>query len=564
MPGYVLNSDTLGFYKFSSNDSWNKNSMINSSINIEGFKRIKDSSSNWGVTQAYTPGFIKSIHKSRPSAILLKEYTGINVTQNSATSMTTEFWFYAKKGTNNSIPANYNIYYTPLFTASLSNPFLFALDMYPNYTDPIWPKIEKLYWTVTYSGGHPNDQSSNTNYHYKFPVFINLGYCAVRNIFGFAVINSMLTSSGGTGLNQQSYTKNYCPPNRWYHIAITQQQTGLYSGTICLFINGIKCCEKTVSSGVGSTSRTKSGKYRDYLYAQLDMSLANSITIGNRCAYKPYGVYAYNSSEQGFQDVIIDDLRITKGILYTGDFTPPGMTGYQLAYVNDDVYGYDDTYQFVKIASGWDAKTPAQKQSIINTMGMMDIVIDDLKSIPMNPGDDLHMEVYAKDSTQLSCELIDNSYETTVLPSTLLSNPLPGSEVRGLEFHSSLTEDSYIKVLLTKDLSTYQTYDFTNSQWINCDISDISTQGIPIDQVKDIPKVDMTSLGDSFAFAYFLHLEPYESDCSIDKLDITISLTYGWEHQNQSKANYEYPMLSQLKVVFYEDGDFKVNYMDKP
>ena len=74
----------------------------------------------------------------------------------------------------------------------------------------------------------------------------------------------------------------------------------------------------------------------------------------------------------------------------------------------------------------------------------------------------------------------------------------------------------------------------------------------------------MTTLGDSFAFAYFLHLEPYESNCSINKLDISISLIYGWEHQNQSKANYEYPILSQLRVVFYEDGDFKVNYMDKP
>ena len=563
MPGYVLNSDTLGFYKFSSNGSWNKNSMVNTSISIEGFEKIENLSSNWGAIQTYTPDFIKSIHKSRPSAILLKENTGINITQNSGTSMTTEFWFYAKKGTNNNIPANYSTYNTSLNTASLSNPFLLALDMVPNYIDPFW-NTERLYWTVTYTGGRPSDQSSNTSYHYKFPVFINLGYCAVRNIFGFSVINSMLSSSGGTGLNQQSYTKNYCPPNRWYHIAITQQQNGLYSGTICLFINGIKCCEKTVSSGVGSTSRTKSGRYKNYYYAQLDMSLTNSITIGNRCTYKPYGVYAYKSSERGFQDVIIDDLRITKGILYTGDFTPPGMTGYQLAYVNDDVYGYDDTYQFVKIASGWDAKTPAQKQSIINTMGMMDIVIDDLKSIPMNPGDDLHMEVYAKDPTQLSCELIDNSYETTVVPSTLLSNPLPGSEVRRLEFTSSLSEDSYIKILLTKDLSTYQTYDFTNSQWVNCDISDISTQGISINQVKNIPKADMTSLGDSFAFAYFLHLEPYEADCSIDKLDISISLTYGWEHQNQSKANYEYPMLSQLKVVFYEDGDFKVNYMDKP
>ena len=575
MPGYVLNSDTVGYYKFST-DEWTKNSMSDTSLSFQS--RRMDSS---GYSNTTKPGpREKTIYKSRGSSLRITETDCIwtNLPYTIGGSMTVDFWFYPKTLGNTTNPSNNVVtgYYSGSPSANniahSSNPFLY------NYG--IWTDGLKS-WDFHSDAGN-----------YKaiikaLPVLVQVSYDTYRNRFGLGMFSSRnvigSVSSTGTGYNT-SYLyiekfQNFCPPNRWYHVAIVHD-----ANTVYLYING-----KNISGSASGFSfddftstmsdrsiqnlyRFRSGTISGYVnrnasYYAPGNPTNHYISIGNRAlpCCGPYNYSYSGTTNPGFQDVIIDDLRITKGVLYSGaTFTPPGMAGYQLAYVNDDVYGYNDTYQFVKIASGWDAKTPAQKQSIINTMGMMDIVIDDLKSIPMNPGDDLHMEVYAKDSTQLSCELIDNSYETTVLPSSLLDNPIPGSEVRGLEFHSSLTEDSYIKVLLTKDLSTYQTYDFTNSQWMNCNIADISTQGIPIDQVKDIPKADMTTLGDSFAFAYFLHLEPYESDCSIDKIDITISLTYGWEHQNQSKANYEYPMLSQLRVVFYEDGDFKVNYMDKP
>ena len=100
---------------------------------------------------------------------------------------------------------------------------------------------------------------------------------------------------------------------------------------------------------------------------------------------------------------------------------------------------------------------------------------------------------------------------------------------------------------------------------MNCNIEDISSQGIPIGKVQDIPEESLVILGDKFALAYFLHLEPYdENDCSIQKLVIELSIGYGWKHCNQTKANYEYPIINKMKVTFLEDGEFKINYMDKP
>jgi hypothetical protein len=137
-----------------------------------------------------------------------------------------------------------------------------------------------------------------------------------------------------------------------------------------------------------------------------------------------------------------------------------------------------------------------------------------------------------------------------------------------IEFEGSLSEDSYIKVLITDSINSgaqeYKTYNFTTNDWEICDITDISTNGIDIDEVKNIPSSKLMELGYNIGFAYFLHLEPYKSDCEINKIDIELSMSNAWKHCNQLKANYEYPMFNRLKVIFYEDGNYKVNYMDKP
>ena len=128
--------------------------------------------------------------------------------------------------------------------------------------------------------------------------------------------------------------------------------------------------------------------------------------------------------------------------------------------------------------------------------------------------------------------------------------------------HCLCLATSYIKILFTNDLSEYKTFNFINNQWIITNIKDISTDGIPIDQVQNIPKENLEELGINLAIAYFIYLEPYGSDCSINDLNMDISLQYGWKHCNINTSTYEYPIESRLRIIFSEEGAYKINYLD--
>lgn len=593
MADYINTENTIGFYKFNNSNDVFKNS-VNSSINLnwQGSMtgRVEGSNDNllsFTNKAAEVTNIEKLKYKSRSSSIRIPESKCIYAyLPYQINSITTEFWFYPKSLGQTANPSS-GVSLTmpnpsPSISAltNLSNPFLFNYGITFLDTDNI---RNTATWKICKQSGN------YINGIYDNPIFVQFGYCVYNKKFVCMVFYSsrqiIATSSNGTSITTNhniNYTsKINCPPNRWYHVAIVQNKNVVHP-----YINGQNMGSITINTPyihrMNNRSITQNYSFRSgTMVGMIDSTNYQSsvfhISIGNRAlpSVGPYK-YKYNNTtlgngytsiNPGFQDVIIDDLRITNGALYDGTpFVPPGMSGgYQLAYVNNNVYGYDDTYEFVKIASNWDSKTPIEKQSIINTMGLMDIVIEDIQSITTSPTDEIHMEIYAKDSNKKVCNLIEKEYETTVIPSSLLSIPNPLSELKKISFTSSLTEDSYIKILITSDLTTYKTYDFVNNVWIdNVNITDISVSGMDINKLSDISATDLAILGNDFAFAYFLHLEPYEANCNISKLDLDVSLTYAQKHCNQTIANYEYPMFNKLKVIFYEDGEFKVNYMDKP
>ena len=49
----------------------------------------------------------------------------------------------------------------------------------------------------------------------------------------------------------------------------------------------------------------------------------------------------------------------------------------------------------------------------------------------------------------------------------------------------------------------------------------------------------------------------------INSIKITVDLVGSWRHAKESQVEYEYVSDTDLKVTFLEDGDYKVNYMDK-
>ena len=43
---------------------------------------------------------------------------------------------------------------------------------------------------------------------------------------------------------------------------------------------------------------------------------------------------------------------------------------------------------------------------------------------------------------------------------------------------------------------------------------------------------------------------------------MNISLQYGWKHCNINTSTYEYPIESRLRIIFSEEGAYKINYLD--
>ena len=582
MADYVINTNTMGFYKFNSSSPWNTNSIVdNPGITLQGFTRTTDPSSNWGLpTTDIDPNDIsiyKPIYKSRPSSLKISESNGISFTVDPR-MLTTEFWFYPKRGTNTSNPNAAG--YTSLNnfkTKQFSNPFLFTLDTSHLFRDSYYG-LENYSYARTYTGA--NDNTGDTNFYYWFPIFLNLGYCCYQQQFVLECRYGMINSPGyNVSMVQNWREKNNCPPNRWYHIAITQQQFSNNSARICWFINGNKISTFDINIIDYNLSQYKgNGGYKFYYHPNLKMELNEIISIGNRCTWQTHGQYAYQyygdsiqyinvpNPKPGFQDVIIDNLVVSRDIVYTNDFIPPGFSGIQLLNINDKVYGYDkSSFNFTLMADNWSSRTDEYKRSVVNQVGYCDITIDDIKSVS-NPNNDATIEVYKDNSSNTTCELVNNSYEETIIPSTLInlnSFKAPEASVESIKFDYNISDNSYIKVLFTNNLSEYKTFDFINNQWVTTNITNISTDGIPIDQVQNIPKENLEELGINFAIAYFMHLEPYGTDCSITDLNMDISLQYGWKHCNMNTSTYEYPIESRLRIIFSEEGAYKINYLDK-
>ena len=442
MADYINTVDTLGFWKFSkSGDQWKYNSIVNSVLDLNSTESISTNNSANPmqiITGEDEPNpnntLGKTIYKSRGRSIVIEEGYGIwsNIGKNGE-FITTEFWFYPKRGNNSSNPEDID-------NIIISNSENTA------YTDSIWkyssPQIfsytpvintgnnfKNIYFTKKGASGYI---STNTSIYYINPIWLYLGYCCYKKsfiLYGYSnycyIDNSTTRYSVNLKTSEKKsfiYTSNNFPPDRWYHIAIVQTKTNNNAQAI-LFINGKK---------IGTLTFTGNNSYRA-LGSPIDSygltchsspsfvfnnDIDYHIRIGNRIGtntsngdiinYTPYKPSIYYWKQPGFQDVIIDDLRITRGVLYTNDFIPPGFAGYQLLYVDNKVYGYNTTNQFVLMDNNWDTKTATQKKSSVNSIGMVDITLDDIKSVVTPTNSNIHLEVYDLSSGKHNAQLFAN------------------------------------------------------------------------------------------------------------------------------------------------------------
>ena len=608
MSGINPTESTLSLLKFNDKNQWGRESISNSPFVWENLA-TKDGGyygnpydltvDHIGDSFTDVSGGLGSKYISRTKGKVLKEYSCIftRLPNTSYATMTIEFWVYLGFNSTGTI--------TEYGTTSSTN---FMTTYYPTGAALFELGVHnRLPGRRVYNAGNPDSIYAVSEYHWAtintstkkswyWPLLIYLSYSAKEKRFFFRAPDTVETiydsSSGPYGVLLTSFTdratSKIYPPNHWYHIAVT-----MAASSISLFINGKRIGNPILLGGAAGNGTNAGISYSSgRVFKQTSeyhfsignrMSPAYTLSRDEQLAYnntlsKNYAPFRFWNGQGGTnpnvfdpqydQTYYVDDVRISNGIIYNGNFRPPGFPGIQLLNNNDKIYAYDDsTYSFTLITDKWSTRTDAEKKAIVDSIAFIDLSLEDIQSVT-NIGDNPTIEVYRDSNEQVTCEMPVNVYETIVEPNTLIPLYSEEKDINKIEFEHSLSEKSYIKVLITDSIISgaqeYKTYNFTTNDWEACDIADISTNGIDIDSVKDIPSSKLMELGYNIGFAYFLHLEPYKSDCEINKIDIEIKMSNAWKHCNQLKANYEYTMFNRLRVVFYEDGKYKVNYMDKP
>ena len=602
---YENTVDTLGFYKFNK-DPWNTNSISNPPINLD-FKGLKSADlhvTGLFATSNFNPEIIKTKYKSRPSAIILPESSCIyadlpNSLSNSTFStvigsylddMTFEFWVYPKKGTNDRNPnstynglINYRSVTAPYGTeidnsyassyinnqyceSTFSNPFLFTYN----------------YNTGNYTWGQRNiSLNSSSKKIYCAYISFNLGYCCYRKGFN---INAYLNWQNqnreylGSSYSNVKFIGN-CPPNRWYHVAITLHNTE-NSAQLCLFING----EAANFNGtdVSNVISNMNGNQQQVSYAKFSTTNAY-ISIGNRAIWSDtsiwnnyfYTAYSFEPVDMhpGFQDIIIDDLRISKGILYTDSFVPPGIIGKQILIYDDYAYYVDpDTEDLIKLSfSKWDEIDTATKALLLDRVGYdFTPTVEQIKIIQTDPAKPVKYENYQLDTVKpnIYIDKIDKSRTEIVYPNTFISDYSSMNDyVVNIEANGITDLTANIRLAVTRDLQTYYTYNLTNNEWVPLtNKEDVLTDGIRIESLKDIPRTGWVSFGlDKFAFSIALYTSDEETvECRLNDIVLTLNMNGKWVKSNiETQSKYKYIGPTLLRVSFLEDGKYKVNYNDR-
>lgn len=127
-------------------------------------------------------------------------------------------------------------------------------------------------------------------------------------------------------------------------------------------------------------------------------------------------------------------------------------------------------------------------------------------------------------------------------------------------------KDTEIRFIVTKDLTTYYTYNFTNSAWEVIDhtnLATVKTSGITASQLSTIPRAkwDLMTTGAGLAIGYLLSQGSTLDTNYIDSLNIQVDMKGSWDKAiHGTDYTYGYPQNNLLRVKLLTSGDYKINY----
>lgn len=122
-----------------------------------------------------------------------------------------------------------------------------------------------------------------------------------------------------------------------------------------------------------------------------------------------------------------------------------------------------------------------------------------------------------------------------------------------------------VKFAISKNSGkTWQTYNM--GVWDDIDIHDrqiFQNNGYNLSQINTIPIADWNSYGaKTIKFAFIITQNGSNGNTVINTIKVLTDLVGSWRHYKESEAQYEYISDSEVKVTFFEGGNYKVNYLD--
>ena len=268
--------------------------------------------------------------------------------------------------------------------------------------------------------------------------------------------------------------------------------------------------------------------------------------------------------------IAFDNVRLSNDILWANDFTPPGNIGKQIFIYDDYAYYVNDKNTVSKLSfTKWNDISISDKLTLLDMVEYNDLPsVSQIKQIQTDPSKDIICLNYQTDTVKpsIKIEKIDESSSQIIYPTKFMDYGSMEGYLYNIYASYSLSAAAIIRLAVTKDGETYYGYNFTNNEWVPLDHkSDIVTDGILVDNLKDIPRIAWIQFGLSkFAFGIALVKTRDDDTCSLNDITLKVSLTEKWIKANkttQTKIKYIGPTM--MKVTFLEDGKYKINYNDR-
>ena len=95
---------------------------------------------------------------------------------------------------------------------------------------------------------------------------------------------------------------------------------------------------------------------------------------------------------------------------------------------------------------------------------------------------------------------------------------------------------------------------------------EFQTDGYDLSQFTAIPISDWNTYLNktkNIKFAFCVTQYGPTSSSLVESMKFNVDLTGSWKKYSNSDATYEYISDDQLKVTFLQEGNYKVNYLDK-